>query len=540
MPAAGLASYVSVTEISTRLLRPSASTASGVSRTCVADACTVAVTELRAPRRPGSDPPLRGAGRTRKGRRPRAGLVHPPPLRTHADAAPDVRPPLAVRSARADRHLAPSRYRHAVRDAAARGRLAAGPRRGRRRRPLRAQVPRRGTGAPGARGGGDRRRARARARPARARPRHGGGRRGARARRARPRDPGPDRREHGPQPRRRLPARVPAVLAGRRLGAHARPRRGDRLARRAGDERRPDGTQPEPALLARASLADRPRSRALPPARRARGERRRTPFPAGRGPRAAPVRRADRRGRRAPRCSGSTAPCSRRSSRSSRRSGSWACPRRRTSTTWSAGWRRPATSCRRRSMPGVPSRSAFSYAIVRVVPRVERGERFNVGVVLFCPELGFLAARTQLDERRLAALAPDVAPDVVRPYLDAVVRIAEGDPAAGPIAALPPGGALRLARRAVEHDAAALAGAHRALRRPREDARTALRRRRRLDTALRGRSRGNRARRSRPPRRCRPRRRCGEHPRGDSRRLVRPLHGRRGLRLTRAAVDPPE
>lgn len=89
-------------------------------------------------------------------------------------------------------------------------------------------------------------------------------------------------------------------------------------------------------------------------------------------------------------------------------------------------------------MPGAPA-SAFSYAIVRVVPRVERGERFNVGVVLYCPELGFLGARMQLDERRLEALAPDVAPDVVRPYLDAVVRIAAGDPAAGPIAALAPG-----------------------------------------------------------------------------------------------------
>ena len=89
-------------------------------------------------------------------------------------------------------------------------------------------------------------------------------------------------------------------------------------------------------------------------------------------------------------------------------------------------------------MPGAPA-SAFSYAIVRVVPRVERGERFNVGVVLYCPELGFLGARMQLDERRLEVLAPDVAPDVVRPYLDAVVRIAAGDPAAGPIAALAPG-----------------------------------------------------------------------------------------------------
>lgn len=73
------------------------------------------------------------------------------------------------------------------------------------------------------------------------------------------------------------------------------------------------------------------------------------------------------------------------------------------------------------------------------MPRVERGECFNAVVVLHCAELAFLGARVSLDERRLAALAPDVAPGVVRPYLDAVVRIAEGDSAAGPIAGLPPG-----------------------------------------------------------------------------------------------------
>lgn len=84
------------------------------------------------------------------------------------------------------------------------------------------------------------------------------------------------------------------------------------------------------------------------------------------------------------------------------------------------------------------ARSAFSYAIVRVVPHVERGEGFNAGVVLFCRQLDFLAARVALDERRLAVLAPDLAPDTVRPHLDAIVRIANGDPAGGPIAALPP------------------------------------------------------------------------------------------------------
>ncbi len=82
--------------------------------------------------------------------------------------------------------------------------------------------------------------------------------------------------------------------------------------------------------------------------------------------------------------------------------------------------------------------SPFQYAIVRVVPRVERGECLNAGVVLFCRPRRFLAARTELDETRLLALAPDVDLPAVRGHLDALCRIAAGDPAAGPIAALPP------------------------------------------------------------------------------------------------------
>jgi len=84
------------------------------------------------------------------------------------------------------------------------------------------------------------------------------------------------------------------------------------------------------------------------------------------------------------------------------------------------------------------ARSQFTYAILRVVPRIERGERMNAGVVLYCGERDFLAARAALDERRLAALAPDVAPAAVRAHLDALVRIAEGAPDAGPVAELPP------------------------------------------------------------------------------------------------------
>ncbi len=79
---------------------------------------------------------------------------------------------------------------------------------------------------------------------------------------------------------------------------------------------------------------------------------------------------------------------------------------------------------------------AFSYAIVRVVPRVERGESLNAGVVLFCRRLDFLGARVGLDRARLAALAPEASPDSVVAQLEALVRVAAGDPAAGPLARL--------------------------------------------------------------------------------------------------------
>jgi Protein of unknown function (DUF3037) len=81
--------------------------------------------------------------------------------------------------------------------------------------------------------------------------------------------------------------------------------------------------------------------------------------------------------------------------------------------------------------------SPFQYAIVRVVPDVERGECLNAGVVLYCRQRRFLAARTELDEERVRTLAPYADLDAVRGHLDAMCRIAAGDPAAGPIAALP-------------------------------------------------------------------------------------------------------
>jgi hypothetical protein len=86
----------------------------------------------------------------------------------------------------------------------------------------------------------------------------------------------------------------------------------------------------------------------------------------------------------------------------------------------------------------VPERKAFQYAILRVVPSVERGERLNVGVALLCPERRFLGIRVALDEDRLRALAPSVDPAAIRAALAAIVAVAEGDPSAGPLASLSP------------------------------------------------------------------------------------------------------
>jgi Protein of unknown function (DUF3037) len=86
----------------------------------------------------------------------------------------------------------------------------------------------------------------------------------------------------------------------------------------------------------------------------------------------------------------------------------------------------------------VPGREPFQYAALRIVPRVERGEAVNAGVVLFCRPLRFLGARTQLDEALLRALAPDCDPAAVSAALADMERIAAGDATGGPIATLPP------------------------------------------------------------------------------------------------------
>ena len=84
----------------------------------------------------------------------------------------------------------------------------------------------------------------------------------------------------------------------------------------------------------------------------------------------------------------------------------------------------------------MPALSSFDYGIVRVVPRVEREEFVNAGVILFCLERDFLAARVEVNEPRLRALWPDTDLDLDRHHLEAIPRICAGQPDAGPIARL--------------------------------------------------------------------------------------------------------
>ena len=92
--------------------------------------------------------------------------------------------------------------------------------------------------------------------------------------------------------------------------------------------------------------------------------------------------------------------------------------------------------------PDTPERVPFAYVIVRVVPSAERGERINVGVVLFCRQRRFLGARWELDGERLAALVCEDRAQAagleaeVDGHLRALARVAAGDQGAGPIAAL--------------------------------------------------------------------------------------------------------
>jgi DUF3037 family protein len=84
----------------------------------------------------------------------------------------------------------------------------------------------------------------------------------------------------------------------------------------------------------------------------------------------------------------------------------------------------------------VPEQFRYDYAVIRVVPKVEREEFINAGVILSCPELSFLEALIQLNESRLRALDPSLDLETVKMHLATIPKICRGGDDAGPIGQL--------------------------------------------------------------------------------------------------------
>ena len=85
----------------------------------------------------------------------------------------------------------------------------------------------------------------------------------------------------------------------------------------------------------------------------------------------------------------------------------------------------------------MPEKRLFEYSVIRAVPKVERGEFINVGVVLYCASVKFLKASFHLDEKRLNDFSPSLDIPSLREYLHAYEQICAGGSAAGPIGKLP-------------------------------------------------------------------------------------------------------
>ena len=85
----------------------------------------------------------------------------------------------------------------------------------------------------------------------------------------------------------------------------------------------------------------------------------------------------------------------------------------------------------------MPDKFRYDYAVIRVVPKVDREEFINAGVIVSCPELSFLEARIKLDETRLLSLDPGVDLDLVRKHLASIPTICRGGDGAGSIGQLP-------------------------------------------------------------------------------------------------------
>ena len=91
----------------------------------------------------------------------------------------------------------------------------------------------------------------------------------------------------------------------------------------------------------------------------------------------------------------------------------------------------------------MPEQHSFEYAVIRLVPKVEREEFMNVGVIVYCQSLSFLDAAFFLDELRLRALSPNLEMEEIKKHLAAFCEICKGGSAAGPIGRLDMGSRFR-------------------------------------------------------------------------------------------------
>jgi Protein of unknown function (DUF3037) len=91
----------------------------------------------------------------------------------------------------------------------------------------------------------------------------------------------------------------------------------------------------------------------------------------------------------------------------------------------------------------MPEQHSFEYAVIRVVPKVEREEFMNVGVILYCQSLAYLDAIFTMDAERLSALSPGLEMEEIKKHLSAFCSISKGGPEAGPIGKLDMGSRFR-------------------------------------------------------------------------------------------------
>lgn len=85
----------------------------------------------------------------------------------------------------------------------------------------------------------------------------------------------------------------------------------------------------------------------------------------------------------------------------------------------------------------MPSRHTFEYAVLQVVPRVDRDERINVGVMLWCASADFLDAKCEVDSAKLHSIDPGADASAIREHVAALQAECRGEPGSGPIGALP-------------------------------------------------------------------------------------------------------